>query len=162
MIVGGVGIITTLYTSVIERILENATQAIGTEGKHILFLFLVEALLIKAHRSYAGPCRRFRRRVVSINLSPGNGPPLIPVYHASEMTTVWIISVSLSVIAGLFPAWKASRTLPIVVSGGQNSIIVCSAIPYANHFQNFVVTKKQDKISSGYIITLLDFLTCII
>jgi putative ABC transport system permease protein len=29
------------------------------------------------------------------------------------MTMVWIISVALSVVAGLFPAWKASRTLPI-------------------------------------------------
>ena len=47
LIVGGVGIITTLYTSVIERIREIGTlKAIGTEGKQILFLFLVEALLI--------------------------------------------------------------------------------------------------------------------
>ncbi|MGB8102056.1 MAG: ABC transporter permease, partial [Nitrososphaeraceae archaeon] len=47
------------------------------------------------------------------NLGPRNGPPLIPVYLASDMAMVWIISVALSVVAGLFPAWKASRTLPI-------------------------------------------------
>jgi len=31
----------------------------------------------------------------------------------SDMVTVWIISVVLSVIAGLLPAWKASKISPI-------------------------------------------------
>jgi len=114
LIVGGVGIITTLYTSVIERIREIGTlKAIGTEGKNILFLFLVEALLIGIIGATLGLVGGLGGGHVLTNLSPGNGPPLIPVYHASEMATVWVISVSLSVIAGLFPAWKASRTLPI-------------------------------------------------
>jgi putative ABC transport system permease protein len=36
-----------------------------------------------------------------------------PIYLAQDMTTVWVISVSLSILAGLFPAWKASRYLPV-------------------------------------------------
>ena len=31
----------------------------------------------------------------------------------NDMITVWIISVVLSVIAGLLPAWKASKVSPI-------------------------------------------------
>ena len=47
MVVGAVGVITTLYTSVIERTREIGTlKAIGAQNKDILFLFLVEALLI--------------------------------------------------------------------------------------------------------------------
>ena len=114
LIVGGVGIITTLYTSVIERTREIGTlKAIGTESKNILFLFLVEALLIGVIGATLGLAGGLGGGHVLANLSPGNGPPLIPVFLASEMATVWVISVVLSIIAGLFPAWKASRTLPI-------------------------------------------------
>ena len=47
LFVGAVGVITTLYTSVIERTREIGTmKAIGALNRHILLLFLVEALLI--------------------------------------------------------------------------------------------------------------------
>jgi putative ABC transport system permease protein len=47
LIVGAVGIVTTLYTSVTERIREIGTmKAIGAQSNDILALFLVEAVLI--------------------------------------------------------------------------------------------------------------------
>ena len=47
LIVGAVGVITTLYTSVIERTREIGTlKATGAQNKNILALFLFEALLI--------------------------------------------------------------------------------------------------------------------
>ena len=47
MLVGAVGIITTLYTSVNERVREIGTmKAIGAKNLFILALFLTEALLI--------------------------------------------------------------------------------------------------------------------
>ena len=103
-----------MYTSVIERIREIGTlKAIGTESKNIMFLFLVEALLIGIIGATLGLLGGVGGGYVLGNLGPRNGPPLIPVYLASDMAMVWIISVALSVVAGLFPAWKASRTLPI-------------------------------------------------
>ena len=39
--------------------------------------------------------------------------PLTPVYLGEDMMRVWFISVGLSVMAGLYPAWKASRYLPV-------------------------------------------------
>jgi putative ABC transport system permease protein len=115
LIVGGVGIITTLYTSVIERTREIGTlKAIGTEGKNILFLFLVEALLIGIIGATLGLLGGLGGGYVLGSLAPSDGgPPLTPVYLPSDLATVWIISVALSIVAGLFPAWKASRTLPI-------------------------------------------------
>ena len=38
---------------------------------------------------------------------------ITPVYLTQDMAVVWVISVSLSMLAGLFPAWKASRYLPV-------------------------------------------------
>jgi putative ABC transport system permease protein len=114
LIVGAVGIITTLYTSVIERTREIGTlKAIGTESKNILFLFLVEALLIGMIGATLGLVGGLAGGYILGGLGPGADPPLIPVYLAWDLAGVWVISVLLSVIAGLFPAWKASRTLPI-------------------------------------------------
>lgn len=39
--------------------------------------------------------------------------PLTPVYLGEDMIRVWFISVGLSMMAGLYPAWKASRYLPV-------------------------------------------------
>jgi putative ABC transport system permease protein len=45
----------------------------------------------------------------------GNGPTNIsPVFLPTDLATVWGISVGLSLIAGIYPAWKASRLSPIV------------------------------------------------
>ena len=38
---------------------------------------------------------------------------LTPVYLGEDMIRVWFISVGLSIMAGLYPAWKASRYLPV-------------------------------------------------
>ncbi len=91
LIVGGVGIITTLYTSVIERTREIGTlKAIGTESKNILFLFLIEALLIGVIGATLGLLGGLGGGYVLGNLGPRNGPPLIPVYLASDMATVYV------------------------------------------------------------------------
>jgi putative ABC transport system permease protein len=45
----------------------------------------------------------------------GNGIGNIsPVFLPSDLANVWGISVGLSLIAGIYPAWKASRLSPIV------------------------------------------------
>ena len=136
LVVGAVGIITTLYTSVIERIKEIGTlKAMGAQNKTILVLFLIEALLIGIFGATFG-------LVTGIGMGYGlsatfssNNPSesrnnanyhteeaaatassessLNPIYLAQDMAIVWVISVALSILAGLFPAWKASRYLPI-------------------------------------------------
>ncbi len=50
---------------------------------------------------------------VLTRLGPREGPPLDPVYLPLDMLGVWITSFALSIAAGLFPAWKASRVAPI-------------------------------------------------
>jgi putative ABC transport system permease protein len=37
-----------------------------------------------------------------------------PVFLPTDLATVWGISAGLSLIAGIYPAWKASRLSPIV------------------------------------------------
>jgi putative ABC transport system permease protein len=119
LVVGAVGIVTTLYNSVTERIKEIGTmKAIGAKSSSILILFLVEALLIGIIGGSVGLVAGI---IVGHGLSSILSPPVIgrgsgiePVYYASDLLKVWLLSVTLSVIAGILPAWKASKLSPLV------------------------------------------------
>ena len=116
LIVGTVGIITTLYTSVMERIREISTlKAIGAQSSNILTMFVFEALIIGMLGATLGLIGGVGCAYALSQATPRNegDPPLIPLFFMSDMITVWIISVVLSVIAGLLPSWKASKVSPI-------------------------------------------------
>jgi len=118
LLVGAVGIITTLYTSVTERIREIGTmKAIGAQKSFILVLFLTEALMIGVLGASAGMGVGVMGGFVLIAGFASQDPSsqsLTPVFLAQDMATVWGLSVGLSVLAGMYPAWRASRTPPIV------------------------------------------------
>jgi putative ABC transport system permease protein len=121
LIVGAVGIITTLYTAVVERTREIGTlKAIGAQNKDILTLFLVEALLIGIFGATLGMLSGIGfGYALSAGIRPGNEPYSPPIFVPDNMFRVWIISVSLSIAAGVFPALKASRLLPITALRAQ-------------------------------------------
>jgi putative ABC transport system permease protein len=125
LLVGAVGIITTLYTSVMERTKEIGTmKAIGAQNSNILGLFMVEALMIGILGATSGLLAGMAGGYVLIaglgssggaGGDTGNGIGNIsPVFLPSDLANVWGISVGLSLIAGIYPAWKASRLSPIV------------------------------------------------
>jgi putative ABC transport system permease protein len=135
LVVGAVGIITTLYTSVIERVKEIGTlKAMGAQNRTILVLFLIEALLIGIFGASFGLVAGIGMgyglsatfgsdsssdnsnevtEEVSTSTTTSDDSSISPVYLAQDMAVVWVISVSLSMLAGLFPSWKASRYLPV-------------------------------------------------
>jgi putative ABC transport system permease protein len=116
LVVGAVGIITTLYTSVIERTREIGTlKAIGARNFDILTLFLVEALLIGILGATSGlGTGVILGYILNTGFSSNSGGNnSAPLFLITDMTRVWFITVGLSFLAGLFPAFKASRLLPI-------------------------------------------------
>jgi len=52
----------------------------------------------------------------SISFTPGvrSSSSITPVFLPVDMIKVWLLSVALSIGAGLFPAWKASKLSPMV------------------------------------------------
>lgn len=95
LIVGAVGIITTLYTSVIERIREIGTlKALGAQNSHIMLFFIVEALMIGSFDATVGLFAGMGGGFVLTRLGPGEEPPLDPVYLPMDMAMVWVISVA--------------------------------------------------------------------
>jgi putative ABC transport system permease protein len=126
LLVGAVGIITTLYTSVMERIKEIGTmKAIGAQNSNIMSLFMVEALMIGILGASCGLLAGIAGGYVLIaGLGSAGGSDegepsagldnISPVFLPTDLATVWGISVGLSLVAGIYPAWKASRLSPIV------------------------------------------------
>jgi putative ABC transport system permease protein len=126
LFVGAIGIVTTLYNAVNERIAEIGTiKAIGATRLFILLMFLFEALMIGLIGSTLGVMSGM---VGAYALSSVGGPrpgfgggggigfqrPISPEFIPNDIIDVWLLSVVLSVIAGLYPAWKASGLSPVL------------------------------------------------
>jgi putative ABC transport system permease protein len=121
LIVGAVGIVTTLYNSVTERIKEIGTmKALGAQSSSILKLFLVEASLIGMMGAslglIIGITGGYIMSIFTTSTIPGGGPQvhIPPIYNILDLAKVWLLSLSLSVMAGIYPAWKASQLSPMV------------------------------------------------
>ena len=120
LIVGAVGIVTTLYTSVTERIKEIGTiKAIGAPNNTILSLFLVEALLIGVTGAsiglIVGIIGGYSFGSAFSPPTPGTrGAIITPIFLWYDLLKIWLLSVGLSIGAGIFPAWKASGLSPMI------------------------------------------------
>lgn len=120
LVVGAVGIVTTLFTSVTERTREIGTmKALGAQKSDIMSLFLVEASMIGIMGATLGLAVGIAGGYVLTqtfaigNISTGS-MGIQPVFLASDLAYVWALSVALSLAAGLMPAWEASKLDPIV------------------------------------------------
>jgi putative ABC transport system permease protein len=121
LVVGAVGIVTTLYNSVTERIREIGTmKAIGAQNTTILALFLVEASLIGILGASLGVIigigGGYVMSIATTTSVAGGGPPIHipPIFDPLDLIKVWLLSLALSVVAGMYPAWKASKLSPMV------------------------------------------------
>ena len=125
LLVGSVGIITTLYTSVNDRVSEIGTmKAIGAKNTFILALFMSEAFLIGILGATSGVLIGIGGGYALSGMVPhsasgpgggGGGPAahVDPIFVPSDLLRVWSLSLLLSIAAGIMPAWKASRLSPL-------------------------------------------------
>src|SRR5262249_53407309 len=109
-VVGGVLIMTVMLMAVTERTREiGLRMAVGARARSILFQFLVEAVLLCVSGGALGI------------LVGWGGPYLIawkllrwPIETSAWMVLVAVVvSASVGVVFGYYPAWKASRLDPI-------------------------------------------------
>ncbi|MGI0007592.1 MAG: ABC transporter permease [Nitrosotalea sp.] len=121
LVVGAIGIVTTLYNSVTERIREIGTmKAIGAQNTTILALFLVEAALIGVIGASLGVAigmgGGYVMSIATATTPTGGGPSvhIPPIFVPLDLIKVWLLSLALSVMAGIYPAWKASKLSPMV------------------------------------------------
>jgi putative ABC transport system permease protein len=137
LLVAVIGIVTTLYTSVMERTREiGILKSIGFKNSDILLLFLYEAMIFGVVGSFLGTLLGFSLGYVLLSFGTigfgGTSSPgpimqarfggaaytmalnITPYYDVSTVVFFNLIAVFFSIIAGIYPAYKASKLDPIV------------------------------------------------
>jgi len=129
LLVASVGIITTLQTSMMERIKEiGLLKALGFNKRLILGLFLCEAMIIGIVGGSIGLALGMGlshgmstllvRSILPENLGAEGGRSfslqLIPAFDPWNLLFTWALCLTLSMISGFYPSWRASRLDPVV------------------------------------------------
>lgn len=133
LIVASVGIFTALYTSVMERTREiGVLKALGFKKWMIIGIFINEAVLIGIIGGAVGDVAGMGLAYVLQSLFSGTGARLnvpgaggmggmggmqgsvTPVFTPEMLIFVWGFCAALSILAGIYPAWRASRLDPVV------------------------------------------------
>ena len=115
LLVGGVGIVTTLYTSVTERTKELGTlKALGATNGNIILLILFEAVVIGIVGASEGLLAGYGLGWILTQYGFGaQFGDLVPIFRVDAMINVWLTAVTLRILAGTYPAWRAGKMTPM-------------------------------------------------
>ena len=109
LIVGGVGIMNIMLVSVTERTHEiGIRMAVGAQARDILRQFLVEAVVLCLAGGLVGI---LLGRGASVSITALLHWPTVPSLPAIVASVA--VAVTVGIIFGYYPAWKASRLDPI-------------------------------------------------
>lgn len=116
LFVGGIGIMNTMYTSVLERRKEmGIMKSVGAENKDILYLFLTEASLLGLAGGIIGSI--FGLSIAYLSASIANDLlPRVDFTIAISFPLIFgviLFSLLVGAISGILPAIQASRLNPI-------------------------------------------------
>ena len=115
LLVGGVGVMNTMFTSVLERTKEiGVMKAVGAKNSHVWTIFLIESGLMGLVGGVVGTVLGLGISLLASSLI-GRFFSIDMVVVASPILILATLfgSFALGAFAGLWPAWRASR-LPVV------------------------------------------------
>ncbi|OYV13001.1 MAG: lipoprotein-releasing system permease protein [Methanosaeta sp. ASM2] len=125
LIIAAFGIGSVMYMLVNEKTSEiGMFMAMGASGRNIMNIFLLESgilgLLGGLVGAVLGLIVAFYLKSLEIKMeAPGGQEITIPVaINAFSFLTIVLMAAALSVLAGLYPAWKASRLDPAIAING--------------------------------------------
>ena len=109
LLVGGIGIMNMMLVTVTERTREiGVRMAMGARGRDIRRQFLAEAVILCLCGGIAGIVLG---RGASFAMTRILGWPTVPSLSAILLAVA--VAMSVGIIFGYYPAWKASRLDPI-------------------------------------------------
>ncbi len=116
IVVGGIGIMNTMYTSVRERTKEiGLLKAVGARGRHIISIFLFEAGIIGLVGGVGGVILGILLALSVENVLAGTNA----MFHLQAHISLWLVLFGLSFsfvvgcISGLLPARQAAKLEPV-------------------------------------------------
>jgi putative ABC transport system permease protein len=111
LVVGGIGIMNIMLASISERVREiGIRKSVGATTLDIFVQILVESVVIAVLGGLAGLAVSFALVHAITYFSPTDNAPIVT---AGALGLAFSFSVCVGVLAGLFPAIKASRLNPI-------------------------------------------------
>ena len=111
LLVGGIGIMNIMLASISERVREiGIRKSVGATTSDIFIQILVESVVIAMLGGLVGLATSFGLVQVITSFAPTDN---VPIVTAGAMLMAFGFSVVVGVLAGLFPAFKASRLNPI-------------------------------------------------
>jgi len=115
LVVAGVGIVNTMTISVMERTREiGILKAIGAKRRDVLMTFLSESLLTGFSGGIVGSIVGvFMGQIISSITQITIGISLTPSTSFQMIAIVILFSMVTGILAGLYPAWRASKLNPI-------------------------------------------------
>jgi len=128
LFVATVGIVNTMYVSVMERTREiGILKAIGYRPKQIMGMFLAEAALTGLIGAFTGLALGYALSFLMGGMLAGSTPfggrgpfgggggaTIVPVFSTELIVFSLTFPVLLATVAGLYPAWRASRMNAVV------------------------------------------------
>ena len=125
LIIAAFGIGSVMYMLVNEKTSEiGMFMAMGASGRNIMNIFLLESGILGLLGGLAGTILglavAFYLKSLEIKMeAPGGQEITIPVViNAGSFLAIMLLAAALSVLAGLYPAWKASRLDPAIAISG--------------------------------------------
>jgi putative ABC transport system permease protein len=116
LIVGGVGLMNTMYTAVLERTREiGILKSVGARDGQVMTLFLIDSGLMGLIGGILGLILGSVLSLLGTRLlGPGLGVgSFSPVLGAGLIAGVLVFSFLLGALSGAWPAWRASRLNPV-------------------------------------------------
>ena len=115
LVVGAVGIMTSMFTSVVERRKQiGIMKAIGARNTNILSLFMMEAAFIGAVGGFFGVILGIAIAKLVGYLAAAAGFQLLLIKISPSVIILGMIfAVGISVLSGIFPSYMASRLHPV-------------------------------------------------
>lgn len=116
LIVGGVGLMNTMYTAVLERTREiGILKSVGARDTQVMLLFLIDSGLMGLIGGILGlilgaALSLFGTRLLGPSLGVGS---FAPVVDAWLVVGVLGFSFVLGALSGVWPAWRAARLNPV-------------------------------------------------
>ncbi len=116
LLVGGIGIMNTMYTAVLQRTREiGVMKALGARNRHILFLFLIESGIYGAGGGLIGVILGISFAMITqLVFTLIVGPAFLSVEVSWLLVAgTLLFSFAVGCLSGLAPARKASRMNPV-------------------------------------------------
>lgn len=125
LLVAGVGIMNIMIVSLMERTREiGILKALGAKGRHILAIFLGEALIIGLIGGILGiGAGGFLANIFGRILNGSGGPigrpaaasgvSITPVVTPILALQALVFGILVSVVFAIYPAWRASKLMPV-------------------------------------------------